>query len=261
MIRVAVLGASVWAPGLPGWEASRAVLTGGALRDPGASLMPPPPAILSPTERRRASLAVRLALAVAQEAVAQSGVAPTGLRAVFGSANGDGAVIHAILDSLTKGDGQVSPTQFHNSVHNAASGYWSIGTATRQPATCIGCHDFTAGTALLAAAVEAQAEAAPVLLCVYDVPMPPPLDRLRLTAEPFAAALVLAPPGAGMATLDLSLGPEGDPVPPGMNTAALLLPLLECLARGVTGFIPIPILDCSVEVGVEPCSPARKSPH
>ena len=60
-----------------------------------------------------------------------SGLPYTTLRPVFASGNGDGITVGAILEMLTKPDGFVSPTQFHNSVHNAAAGYWSIGTGSR----------------------------------------------------------------------------------------------------------------------------------
>ncbi len=107
----------------------------------------PPPAILSATERRRTGPVARLALAVATEAAAASGLPPPSLRPVFGSGNGDAITVGAILDALSRPDGFVSPTQFHNSVHNAAAGYWSIGTGSGRPATCLGCHDWTFGAA------------------------------------------------------------------------------------------------------------------
>ncbi len=58
----------------------------------------------------------------------------------------------------------MSPTQFHNSVHNAAAGYWSIAHGSRQPATCLGAHDWTWAAALLKAVAEVAATGAPVLL-------------------------------------------------------------------------------------------------
>ncbi len=75
----------------------------------------PPPAILAATERRRTGPVARLALALAQEAVAISGLAPASLRSVFGSGNGDGITVGAVLEALTQPDGFVSPTLFHNS--------------------------------------------------------------------------------------------------------------------------------------------------
>jgi hypothetical protein len=45
---------------------------------------------------------------------------------VFATANGEINTIGAILPSLLADEPQVSPTLFHNSVHNAAPGYWAI---------------------------------------------------------------------------------------------------------------------------------------
>ncbi len=154
---------AVWAPGLPGWDAARPVLAGAAAYVP-TDTPPPPPSILSATERRRTGLTVRLALTVAQQAMEMSGELPGSVRSVFGSANGDGAVVDSILVALTSDDPAVSPTQFHNSVHNAAAGYWAIATGSREPATTLGCHDATFAVAAAAgdgrAASRAPASAA-----------------------------------------------------------------------------------------------------
>ena len=138
-ITAGIGGIGVWGPGLEGWEASRLVMAGSApwLRAPSP---PPPPTILSPTERRRSGLVVRLALAVATEAAANSGLQAASLRAVFASAHGDGHVVGQILETLSGTEQLVSPTQFHNSVHNAAAGYWSIGTGSDRPAACLGAY-------------------------------------------------------------------------------------------------------------------------
>ena len=251
----------MWGPGLEGWAASRAVLAGEAPYLP-APAPAPPPTILPPTERRRAGPVVRLALTVAQEAAAASGIPPGELRAVFGSSNGDGVVVGGILDALSGGDDVarvVSPTQFHNSVHNAAAGYWSIANGSRQPATCLGAHDWTWAASLLKAVVEVAAERQPVLLCCYDHPLPSPLDVLRPTAAPFGAGLVLAPDGDGP-VLRLALGEGGarpDTLGPALdalaagNAAARALPLLAALARGGAGTHRLAYLDghLVVEVG------------
>ena len=89
--------------------------------------------LLAPNERRRAGTVMRLALAVAGEAAGMAGLPAAAMRNVFASANGDGAVIHALLEELARPDPQLSPTQFHNSVHNAPAGYWSIGNAAASP--------------------------------------------------------------------------------------------------------------------------------
>jgi hypothetical protein len=253
-LEASVLGVSVWAPGLPGWEASRPVLAGEAPLG-SMNVAPPAPAMLGSTERRRAGPVVRLALAVAGEAAARSGVAPGVLRSVFGSSNGDGLVVGSILDALaraTEGERVVSPTQFHNSVHNAAAGYWSIAQGSRQAANCLGAHDWTWAASLLKAIVEVAAEREPVLLCCYDHPLPPPLDALRPTGAAFGVALVLSPVQAGTPLLavrwqEATAVPA--PLPPaldrlrGSNAVAACLPLLVALASGQGGEHALPYLD------------------
>ena len=268
-MRAYVLGVSVWGPGLEGWDASRPILAGHA--DYISRESPPPaPAMLSATERRRASLVVRLALDAAQAACAMAGLAPNSLRSVFGTSNGDGAVVHAILESLASGDQQVSPTQFHNSVHNAAAGYWTIAAGSRQPATSVGCHDATMGAALLKTLAEVMVEREPVLLCVYDAPMPPPLDAKRPIAGAFAAGFVLAPKNTGGALARLNAQyepsplPEGEPEETGLrslsrrNPAARALRLLQALARAKPDAFPVALLDGHLGIQVEPCSGAQK---
>ena len=48
----------------------------------------------------------------------------------------------------------VSPTRFHNSVHNAAAGYWTIGAGAMQPATAISAFDASFAQGLLEAMVQ-----------------------------------------------------------------------------------------------------------
>ena len=191
-----ILGIGLLAPGLDGWAASRPILAGAQpwMRRP---VVLPAPGILPATERRRAGAVIRLALAVAGEAVAASGLDPAALRSVFATSNGDGPTVGAVLDAISRPDGFVSPTLFHNSVHNAAAGYWSIGVGSQRPATSIGCHDGTFGAALMKAMAECCVECEPVLLVVYDVPFPAPLDAVRPMGDAFGVALVLAPDGSG----------------------------------------------------------------
>jgi hypothetical protein len=265
-----ILGVSVWGPGLEGWAASRPVLAGEQPYAPRESPAPPP-AMLSATERRRtgpvARLALTVAAAAAEMAAAGWGLPPASLRSVFGSSNGDGVVVGSILEALTQPGAEarlLSPTQFHNSVHNAAAGYWTIATGSPQPATCLGAHDATWAAALLQAMVDVVADAAPVLLCVYDHPLPPPLDAKRPILAPFAVGLVLAPPGhaAPLARLAVRYGAAscapGEAAPRLAtlrplalgNPAARALPLLECLARRDTAALAMVYLDGRLDLAV-----------
>jgi hypothetical protein len=263
-----IVGVSVWGPGLEGWHASQPVLAGAVDYAPTESPAPPP-AILPPNERRRAGPVVRLALTVAAEAAAMSDLPRDGLRSVFASGNGDGIVVGSILTDLTGPGDQarlLSPTQFHNSVHNAAAGYWSIATSCRQPVTCLACHDFTWPASLLAAMAEVTTHAEPVLLCVYDHPMPAPLHVKRGLIAPFGLGLVLVPAKqtGGMAGITVQFVPEPPPDGPAMpqqlalralaagNPAAHALRLLETLARGAQDRHALAYLDGRLDVTVMP---------
>ena len=60
----------------------------------------------------------------------------------------------------------------------------------------------TFAATLLKAVMEVESTALPVLLCVYDIPYPPPLQDAVPIRAPFGAAFVLAPDAAqaGFAT-------------------------------------------------------------
>lgn len=266
-----IVGVSVWGPGLEGWDASRPILAGAKPHEPRHS-PPPVPALLAPTERRRTGPVVRLALAVAheaaQEAARSSGLPPGSLRSVFGSSNGDGVVVGGILEALAGAESAervVSPTAFHNSVHNAAAGYWSIATAGRQPATCLGAHDWTWAAALLKAMAEVAADGEAVLLCCYDHPLPTPLAALRPTASAFGMGLVLAPLGVGRPVATVRVGYYATPPAPGAwaprnpalhalaagNAVAQSLRSLETLALGEADRHAVPYLDGRLDIELD----------
>jgi Beta-ketoacyl synthase, N-terminal domain len=266
-----VRGVSIWGPGLLGWAASQPIL--GGVHDYVASEASPPiPTLLSATERRRTGLAARLALSLAQQASEMAKIAPGAIPSVFATANGDGAVVHSILEALAA-EQPVSPTLFHNSVHNTAAGYWSIATGSQQATNCVACHDVTAAVALLKAMAEVRTECRPLLLCVYDVPLPAPLNASRPTSGSFGAGFVLAPERGDHDLARLSVRYDGTMSPTDSemprlpplrdlargNGAARMLRLLENLALGVADEFSMALLDGRVEVRVHPCSPAPTS--
>jgi hypothetical protein len=245
---IAVRGIGVLAPGLDGWEAARSALAPGGqyvfapMRNPVPSWMPA-------AERRRASLAIRLALEAAQQAVthalgaidAQMLAARMGdFSAVFTSCDGDGDTIHAVCLAVAQPDYPVSPTKFTNSVHNAAAGYWSIATGARYPSTSLCAWEGSFAAGLLEAVAQVITENRPVVLVASDAPLPPPLHALRPIANPFGCALVLAPMDAAprLATLTVDLAPNsshaahGVPAELASNPSAHALGLLKALAQG-----------------------------
>jgi hypothetical protein len=242
--------AALWAPSLPGWEVARA-----AFRGEGAAVEPPArrpaPALLPPTERRRASDTVALALEVAADAVACSGLAPTELLSVFTSCHGDLAITDHLCSTLVAHPELLSPTRFHNSVHNAASGYWGIATGNRLASTAVSAFEQSFAAGLLEALTQAATETRPVLLVGVDIAACGPLAATNTSRGMLAVALVLAPQESArtLATLDWALGGPAAPItlrsPAALalaaNAMADALPLFEALACHDAGPLALPL--------------------
>jgi hypothetical protein len=236
MTNVFIEGVALWAPTLPGWEVARA-----AFRNEGPAADPPQrrpsPELLPPAERRRAPDTVALALEVASRAVGQSGHAAADLASVFTSAHGDLGITDALCSTLVSAPTLVSPTKFHNSVHNAASGYWTMGTGCMQASSAISAfrHSFAAG--LLEACVQCAADERAVLLVGYDIEA---CGALACTAESrglLALALVLAPARSerSVAALEWSLASGPTETLP-LRTAAAMALAGNAMADGVPLF-------------------------
>jgi hypothetical protein len=253
-MRLFIEGIGLCGPGLPGWLPSLPILTGQADYAPAPTDIPPSQ-LLPANERRRAPRTVKIALAVGAEAFAAAARDPAITATVFTSSGGDGDTIHEILTVLASPLRELSPTRFHNSVHNAAAGYWSIATASRAASTSLCCHDDSFAAGLLEAAVQAVSTQQPVALIAYDVQYPAPLSHERPIGAAFAVALVLTPAPsattlAGMA-LDLLPGSHppstlANPVLESLrnNTpAARAIPLLAALARGGSETVTLNYLD------------------
>jgi len=238
-LEIGIEGVGVWAPQWSNWPSASAALRDNVEIAANANARPAP-SLLPPTERRRAPEAVLIAVAAAQQACAMAQRDPRELPHVFASAYGDQAVNDYLCATLARTPLEVSPTRFHNSVHNAPAGYWAIATGCMRASTALSAGAATFGAALLEAALVAQHEAA--LLVVYDVAAAGPLQDVIACRRSFAAAFVLAPvsaragtrlrlrarDGAGTLARDAALlhANQRD------NPAACSLPLLAALAGG-----------------------------
>lgn len=270
MIRIDLLGVGLMAPGLPDWAGARAVLRGEVPYAP-QPLPAPSPAALPANERRRATLGTRLTLAVTEQASAGLALDPTTLPAVFAASESDLGIIDRLCTDIFGHRIPVSPTVFHNSVHNAVAGYWSIAQGCRAASTSLSAWDGSLAAGLLEAAAQLAQAPRPLVLTAYDLPGPPLLAAHRPLTGPCACALVLAAgPGdaatmpAPLATLALELAAAGapEPLPSTLgadlealrtgNPAARVLPLLWRLAVGAAGTVRLPYLeDLDLVVGVD----------
>jgi beta-ketoacyl synthase-like protein len=265
-MRSFVEGVGLIGPGLRGWAEARPALAG---NEPycAASIIIPSSELLPAAERRRAGVPVRLALAAGQEAIAGAARDAAAMATVFASSSGDCQNVHQILEALATPERQISPTRFHNSVHNAAAGYWSIATQCRAPSTSICCYDASFAAGLLETAAQVAAAGAPATIVAYDHPYPEPLNAVRPIRGEFGTALVLAPRATerAVAVLDVEfMSVDADATraaDAGLETlragvpAARSLPVLAALARGSRETVVLQyVAGTHLRVTVTPCA-------
>lgn len=242
-----VEGIGFWAGGLPSWDAARDFATTGNLSEAVAPARPSP-RLLPANERRRAPDSVAVALEVALAACEAAGADPASLPSVFASTHGDLGITDYICGTLAGEPLSLSPTRFHNSVHNAAAGYWTIGTGCHASTTAISSHQASFAQGLLEAMAQLAAGAERVLLVAYDGAASGPVGKMSPSEGLLGAALVLArEPRHGTPRLRATLVDAVVPSDDGMdgmnqddalsrrlgaNAMAPMLPLFQALAAG-----------------------------
>lgn len=185
-------GIGLLGPGLHDWPGSQTVLRGETHYHPQKTVLTAPQ-ILPAAERRRAGAIVKLTLATGMEAVTAAGWDAATLPVVFSASGSDGENCHAICEMLASDDRQISPTRFHNSVHNAAAGYWSIATGAMTSASVLCAYDACFGAGLLEALTQIAVDRTRCLLLTCDTPYPEPLHSARPILDAMGIALALAP--------------------------------------------------------------------
>jgi hypothetical protein len=192
---VRVAGIGIYGPGLTGWPVAAAVLRGERAFE-AAEPPKPAPVQLPAAERRRAPDTVLYAAQAAAEACAMAQAEPAQLSCIFSSTQGDIAITDYMCTTLASAPRELSPTKFHNSVHNAAVGYWSIATGCRAPSTALSAWTDSVGAGLLEAAVQVVDGGAPVLFAAYDAAAAGGLRSVVPFDCGFALAFVLVPDSA-----------------------------------------------------------------
>lgn len=240
-LRVHIEGIGWWSPQWPDWASAERALRGDpTVEDAGATK--PAASLLSPGERRRAPDVVLLACEVAGQACAAAARPPQQLPCVFASMRGDVATADAVCATLASAPLEVSPTRFHNSVHNAPAGYWTVATGCRAASTALaaGIGSFAAG--LLEAALETLVERQPVLFAAYESAASGPLAEVVHAHASLGAAFVLNADHDERTRATLRL--RAEPIPVDTDAAthpiAAALPLLRALARGEAATLRLP---------------------
>lgn len=148
--------------------------------------------VLPAMMRRRTSSATRVAVSAADRACAAANddrLSPT----IFVSALGEIQITDRLCDAIARQDYPLSPTQFHNSVHNTAASYWSMATGNQAAMQAMSALQDGFALGLLEAWCQLQTSTDKVLLVSYDEAIP---ERLLADNhwQPCAFALLLARP-------------------------------------------------------------------
>ena len=255
-------GIGFLAPGMPDWPTARAILRGETPLTAAPSVLPAP-SILPPAERRRASRVVKLTLAIGLEAAAHAGADVATLATVFSASGADGHNCHALCEQLATDDRQISPTRFHNSVHNAGAGYWGIATGSMAPCQVICAYDASFDAGLLDAIGQVVVDRQPTLLIAYDSEYPEPLFTKRPVPDVAGVALLLTPERSERSLASISVTPASAAAEPLADAvleslrlsipALRALPLLQKLARGEAGKVCLdylPPMQLQVDIGL-----------
>ncbi|MDF1584151.1 MAG: beta-ketoacyl synthase chain length factor [Methyloprofundus sp.] len=142
--------------------------------------------------RRRTSMTTRMAISAATLACVQANVHSQTLASVFASLGGEIQVTDALCRLLPDENELLSPTQFHNSVHNTSAGYWAILNQCQAPSTAIAAADDTFAMGLIEVWAQLQQQGCGErLLVCYDELWPqylaPPIGQ-----NAFACAFVFS---------------------------------------------------------------------
>lgn len=251
-LHVGIRGVGLLGPGLSSWTQAQNILRAAQPYASTPTVLPPPER-LPPAERRRSGACVKLAMAVADQAVAQAGLDPSTLATVFTSSSGEGSNCHVLCETLATAQPMVSPIRFTNSVHNAASGCWHIAVASRASSTSLCAFDGSFSAGLIEAATSVVVQSQPVLLVASDSPYPEPLHSTRPLPDHLGLALLLVPENdpQSLASLHVELGYDGKALSPCAEPAldalrraipaAAGLPLLQALAHGGASAVDVVI--------------------
>ncbi len=244
-----VIGIGAWGRQFANWGELCTVLAGGDVGETDALK----PDLIPARERRRAPLSVKMAVEVMDQACHMAALDPATVATVFASVYGDIQITDYMCTTLASAPRTTSPTKFHNSVHNAATGYWSIATQSHQPANAISAYAYSPTMALVEGAIQAVEENVPVIVAIQELASPPVFKPIYAAGQAFSAALALAPQGysaSPLASMQLSASsspcdfpalPVTGSVDWADNFAARILPLLAALAAPGNSSLELPM--------------------
>lgn len=252
MSELYVRSVGLWSPGYanaPAW------CTG----DVDAAVEAPAANFLRGPLRRRATAQTRAAVEVLGQVVAEAGWDSSKIATIWGTAHGEHATSIAMFEWMARGEGRLSPTQFHNSVHNTAGGYASISQKNTTTSTTL----TGAGELVVSGFVEAlgllRAGCEHVALVFFDEPLKVPFSVPGMDATLALGFGLTSQAEGSVAKLGVLQRESWKGVRPavhfsGMHVAAAL-PLLEHVVSGRAGDVAL-----QLETEASPVWQARIEP-
>ncbi len=202
---------------------------------------------------RGTSLLTRMLGECAAQAAADGGLDPKTCGTVYGSALGEFETMVVLLDVIVRGDGQLSPMRFKNSVHNAASGLGSIGQGNAAFSTALAGGPRTFEISMLEALLLASESGRAVVVSVADDRLPEPFAALG-AAGGLGVGIALCPElpdGARVLATITRLAQRDEAAPPvtafrgrslarwAGNPTLSALPLVDAILGGAKGDVPL----------------------
>ncbi len=219
--------------------------------------------LLPANERRRATRVTQLALSAAQQTGDPKELSQC--LQIFSSSNGDLTTFNQISLALAMEGRPVSPTRFHNSVHNAPAGYWSIATQSQTASTSITAYSDSLSAGLLEAAVQLNSsdnkqQRDCLLVCYDEIPPPAFQSQLKVLQE-FACALILSQSSDNaLAKIEIASGSGSESISSLSshsleelrlsNPQAMILPLLNVIALQKDEAVTLPYFEQGLDLQI-----------
>lgn len=227
-------GVGLWSQGYANAEAwSRG--------EPDGDLVAATPRMLEGPLRRRASPLTRISVEVFDQATTAAGIDPSAIPTIWATAHGEHGTAIKLLKMMLRGEGKVSPTHFHNSVHNTPSAYASIAGGNACASTTLTGGSELVASAILEAFCHLESGTPEIAVILADEPLHEPFDRddmqaalgiaFCFSAEPANSTLRLS----GLRREALTRAKPHDRIG-GLHVSAGL-PLLEQIVAGKPGTV------------------------
>ena len=189
-MRVYLESIGAWGEGFCNWKQLREMILGATNHDEGNAA--PKPSVIPANERRRAPLSSKLAVEVCAQSVAGAFDPEQPMASVFCSGLGDTELTDYMCRELAREDKLLSPTKFHNSVHNAPAGYWTIAMGCNKAASAVAGLYESVSEALLEGLIQCLVGDEPVLLSFYDTPASSTLRSIYSVDQAFAVSFIVS---------------------------------------------------------------------